>query len=161
MASDPAAACDALRESVAIARDHGAQRALLPRMLALLAEAALALGERTDALVHAREGIALGSAGGCRYFEAEAQLALARALLATDGSEPRAEIEPALVRAEHLVESIEGRALSPRILELRGNLAAALGDVSSADVTFHRALELYGAMGATGHAERLAHRVAS
>ena len=58
------------------------------------------------------------------YFEVQAQLALAAALLATDGVVPRAEIESALARAEHLVESIEGRALSPRILELRGRLAA-------------------------------------
>jgi hypothetical protein len=130
-------------------------------VLALLAEAELALGERTAALAHAREGIALGSAGGCRYFEAEAQIALARALFATEGRVPCTEIEPALDRAEHLVEAIEGRGLSPRILELRGRLAAARGDVSAADVMYRQALDLYGALGATGHAERLAREVGS
>jgi tetratricopeptide (TPR) repeat protein len=161
MAADPAAARDALREAVAIGREHGAQRALLPRVLALLSEAELALGERTDALAHAREGIALGSAGGCRYFEAEAQLALVWALLATDGGVPRAEIEPALDRAESLVASIEGRGLSPRILELRGRLATTLGDASAAEELFRQALELYVAIGATGHAERLGQEIAS
>ena len=96
------------------------------------------------------------SAGGCRYYEAHAQLALAGALLATDGVVPRAEIESALERAEHLVESIEGRSLSPRILEMRGRLAAALGDAPASDRALRQALELYRAIGATGHAERLA-----
>jgi hypothetical protein len=68
----------------------------------------------------------------------------------------RVEIESALERAEHLVASIEGSALSPRILELRGRLAAAVGDAPSSDRTLREALDLYRAIGATGHAERLA-----
>ena len=68
---------------------------------------------------------------------------------------PRAEIESALERAEHLVASIEGSALSPRILELRGRLAAAVGDAPSSDRTLREALDLYRAIGATGDAERL------
>ena len=152
----PAAARDALRESATIARDRRVVRALLPLVLAGLAEAHLALGEPTEAVATAREGIDLGSAGGCLYNEALAQLALAAALLATDCVVPRAEIESALERAEHLVASIEGSALSPRILELRGRLAAAVGDAPSSDRTLREALDLYRAIGATGHAERLA-----
>jgi hypothetical protein len=71
-------------------------RALLPLVLAGLAEAHLALGEPTEAVATAREGIDLGSAGGCFYNEALAQLALAAALLATDCVVPRAEIDSAL-----------------------------------------------------------------
>ena len=52
--------------------------------------------------------------------------------------------------------SIEGSALSPRIQELRGRLAAAVGDAPSSDRTPREALDLYRAIGATGHAERLA-----
>jgi len=155
----PAAARDALRESAAIARDRRALRAFLPMVLATLAEAHLALGERTEAVATAREGIELGSAGGCRYYEAQAQLALAAALLATDGVVPRAEIESALARAEQLVESIEGRSLSPRILEMRGRLATTLGDAAASERLLRQALDLYRAIGATGHAERLAKEV--
>ena len=104
----------------------------------------------------ARQRIDLGSAGGCLYNEALAQLALAAGLMATDSVGLRAEIESALERAEHLVASIEGGALSPRILELRGRLAAALGNPPSSDRTLREALDLYRAIGATGHAERLA-----
>ena len=65
----------------------------------------------------------------CLDNETLAQHALAAALLATDRIVSGAEIESALERAEHLAAlRIEGRALSPRILELRGRLAAALGD---------------------------------
>jgi hypothetical protein len=81
-------------------------------VLAGLAEAHLALGEPTEAVATAREGIDLGNSGGCLYNEALAQLALAAALLATDCVVPRAEIESALERAEHLVASIEGSTLS-------------------------------------------------
>ena len=157
--SQPAAARDALRETVAISRDRKI-RGLLPRVLPILAEAHLALGERTEALAAAREAIDLGSVGGCRYHEAHAQLALAAALLTTDGVVPRAEIESALERAEHLVESIEGRSLSPRILEMRGRLAAALGDAPASELALRQAFELYRAIGATGHAERLARELA-
>src|SRR5262252_2594488 len=114
VAGQPSAARDALRESATIARDRRVVRALLPLVLAGLAEAHLALGEVSEAVATAREGIDLGSAGGCLYNEALAQLALAAALLATDGVVRRAEIESALERAEHLAASIEGNALSPR-----------------------------------------------
>ena len=77
--------------------------------------------------------------------------------MAGDGlRRPPTEIESALERAEHVAASIEGRALSPRILELRGRRAAAVGDVPSSDRTFREALDLYRAIAATGHAERLA-----
>ena len=156
VAGQPAAARDALRASATIARDRRVVRALLPLVLAGLAEAHLALGEPSKAVATARAGIDLGSVGGCHYNEARGQLALAAALLATDCVVPRAEIESALERAEHLVASIEGSALSPRILELRGRLAAAVGDAPSSNRTLREALDLYRAIGATGHAERLA-----
>jgi tetratricopeptide (TPR) repeat protein len=154
-----AAAGEALRESAAIARDRRSQVAFVPQVLAVLAEAHLALGERTEALAAAREAIDLASASGCRYYEAHARLVLAGALLATDGVVFRIEIESALERAEHLVESIEGRSLSPRILEVRGRLAAALGDAPASGRTLRQALDLYRAIGATGHAERLAREI--
>src|SRR5262249_4993526 len=129
------------------------------QIFAVLADAHLLLGQRTEALAAAREAIDLGSAGGCRYYEAHAQLALAGALLATDGVVSRGEIESAPDRAWLLVESIEGRSLSPRILEMRGRLAAALGDAPASGRALREALELYRTIGATGHAERLARQL--
>jgi hypothetical protein len=73
----------------------------------------------------------------------------------------RTEIEAALGRADHLVESIAGRALSPRILEKRGHLATALGDAPASDGALRQALDLYRAIGATGHAERFTQEISS
>jgi class 3 adenylate cyclase/tetratricopeptide (TPR) repeat protein len=150
------AACDEIGVAAEIIRYRGAQRAWFPVVLSMLAEAHLALGEPAEALVAAREAIDRGSAGGNRLPEAQAHLALAGAMLLTDGTLPRAEIESALERAEELVESIAARSLSPRILEMRGRLANALGDASASDRALHEALDLYRAIGATGHTERLA-----
>jgi class 3 adenylate cyclase/tetratricopeptide (TPR) repeat protein len=153
--AQPAAAREALRNSVAISRNRHSQVGFLSQSLASLADAHLALGEPAEALAAAREAIELADAGGCRYYEALAQLALANTLLATEGAQGRGEIESALERCEWLVESIEGRSLAPRILELRGRLAAALGDSPASDRLLREALELYRAIGATGHGERL------
>jgi len=98
----------------------------------------LALGERTEALAAAREGIDRGRDAGPRYSEASVQIALAQILLSADGDLPRVKIEAALDRTEELVASVEGHLLSPRILELRGRLAAALGDTPAADRVLRR-----------------------
>jgi len=66
-----------------------------------------------------------------------------------------------LRRAEELVALIEGRSLSPRILELRGRLAVALGDAPGAGQMLRQSLDLYREIGATGHAERLAREIAA
>ena len=132
----------------------------LAYVLAVLARAHLALGERTEALAAARDGSDRGRNGGCRYNEAAAQLALVQILLATDGEVPRVEIEAALDRAEQLVAAVEGRSLSPRILELRGRLAAALGDAPGSERALREALDLDREMGATGDADRLAQTLA-
>jgi tetratricopeptide (TPR) repeat protein len=123
-------------------------------VLTIRAEAHLTLGEPAEALVAAREAIERGSVGGNRYPEAQAQIVLAGALLAEE-TVPRTEIESALERAEELVESIAARSLSPRILEMRGRVAAALGDKPAAERALSEALDLFRAIGATGHAERL------
>jgi class 3 adenylate cyclase/tetratricopeptide (TPR) repeat protein len=157
----PAAACEALRKSVSIARDRRANIAALPQVLAALAEAQLAFGDWTEALASAREGIERGRMGGYRYYEAGAQLALAQILLAAEGDLPCTAIEAALNRAEELVASIEGRSLSPRILELRGRLTAILGDAEAAKQTLHQALNLYREIGAAGHIERLERETAT
>jgi hypothetical protein len=77
------------------------------------------------------------------------------------GTSGRAEIEVVFDRAEELVAKIGSRSLSPRILELRGRLTAAPGDTSGAGQALREALDLYRAVGATGHAERLGREIAA
>ena len=96
-----------------------------------------------------------GALAGTPYQEAYAWLTLVRILLAVEGDPPRQKIEAALGRAEELVALVEGRSLSPRILELRGRLAAALGDAAGSERALREAPDLYREIGAAGHAARL------
>ncbi len=152
----PTSAREALQKGASIARERRTMLCWLPLLVTVQSEAHMALGERVEAMVAAREGIDRARTGGCIYHEAAAQLALVQILLATDGEVPRVEIEAALDRAEELVAAVEGRSLSPRILELHGRLAAALGDMPGAGQALREALDLYRMIGATGHAARLA-----
>ena len=155
----PAAARASFRTSAALARQRNTVVAMVPQILALLAEAHLALGEHDEALSAAREGVEVGRAGGCYYFEAQAQISLAQALLAGSGAVPAAEIGAALDRADELLALIQGRSLMPRVMELRGRLAAALADTPAANLSLQEALDLYRAIEATGHAARLAREI--
>jgi len=68
---------------------------------------------------------------------------------------PRVRPSPHQCRARRLGDR-RSVVLSPRILALRGRLAAALADEPWSDQTLREALDRYRAIGATGHAERLA-----
>jgi tetratricopeptide (TPR) repeat protein len=152
------AAVEAIDSAEDLVQRFDVQRAYLPQMLAIRAEAHLALGELDEALGAARYGISVGAEGGCTYGEAEAQIALANALIATE-TLPTAEIDAALTRAEELVESIAAGSLSPRILEARARAAAASGDANASMRVFSEALDLYRELGAAGHADRLAREI--
>jgi adenylate cyclase len=156
-----AAALELFEQSGVIAIGRSSNRTYLSQLLVALAETEQALGRTADALASAREAIDVAFEGGFRFFEGEAQLALASALLASDVVAHRAEIESALDRARELAESTGCRLLSPRIVERRARLAAALGDANSSDRALREALELYRSIGATGHAARLSAELVS
>jgi adenylate cyclase len=154
--AQPGPAREAALESIAIAREHSSQLAYVPTALAMLAQAHLGLGEYDETLEVAREGVELARECSCPYPEAQSELMLAAGLLGRDGGAASAEIEAALTRAEQLVESLEARSLSPRILEQRARLAAAVGDLAARDSLREQAIALYRDIGASGHAARLA-----
>ena len=158
LSGDHRAALESVDLSVDLIERFEVQRAYLPQILVIGAEAHLALGEFDNALSAARHAIALGVEGGCTVGEAEGQIALANALIEA-GATPAAEIEAALVRAETLVESIGAGSLSPRILEARARAAAASGDPNAATRGFAEAHDLYREIGAKGHADRLAREI--
>ena len=132
--------CDALRARAS--RSFGSPRVarFFPLVQAALVEADTwrsANGPRCRG--HgARGGIELACAGGCRLLRGVQAAARARrgSCWRRDGVVPRAEIEsaPGTRRAFMVATNrSEARALSPRILELRGRLAAALGDAPASD----------------------------
>lgn len=152
---DYAAARDSFLESIRVVHEIGSQRAMHPWVLALLAEAELALGATEKALAAAREGIPLAATGGCQQFELEAQLALIAALITSDAPAHQEEIETAFVRINSLVKSSGNRAVAPRIMEMRGRLAAVLNDTTASREFLIEAVEQYDKIGADGHAARL------
>jgi hypothetical protein len=86
----------------------------------------------------------------------QAQLSLARVLLADDGANARHAIEEALARALELVEKTGAKAYEPQILEERAELARFLGDEATRERELREAHRLFAEIGATGHAQRLA-----
>ena len=93
--------------------------------------------------------------------EVRAQLALARVLRAIEGADGSAGVVAALDRAQALVQSTGARSYEPQIYVERARLAALRADAADAQQRLREAHRLFAAMGATGHAERLAKELGS
>ncbi len=133
--------------------------AILPLVLAVLAEAHLALGERTEAVATAREGIDLARAGGCSLLRSGGAARAGRGL-AGDGwrrAPRRDRVRPRTRRAAGRVDR------RPLIVAADPGAARATGCCARRRAGCRRllrqALEVYRAIGATGHAERLAKEI--
>jgi hypothetical protein len=88
--------------------------------------------------------------------EATARLTLALALCAGDGRKARAAVEEILAAADALIHDTGARVLEPQLEEARAELARVVGDAAERERHLREAHRLYGAVGATGHARRLA-----
>ncbi|MEN8160467.1 MAG: AAA family ATPase, partial [Myxococcota bacterium] len=143
-------------EGIELARTHETARECEVPMLSHRAQALLALGDGAGSLALAREAVALAETQPCFGWGVDACCALVEALLETEGAAARDEIEAALARASAWLDESGAEALRPRVLETRAALAAALGDDGASTRDRVEVLRLCRAMGATGHAERLA-----
>jgi tetratricopeptide (TPR) repeat protein len=123
--------------------------------LAHLARAQLCEGRAGDARRTAEESVARAQERGQKYAELHAQIALADALCAEQGTRARAAIERALQQATTLVEETGARTQAPRISEVRARLAQCSGDNTAREQFLREAHRGYAAMGAGGHAARL------
>ncbi len=112
-------------------------------------------GNTAGALEPAREAVGVAERQPCIHWGIDARLALARAWLAVDGPAAREDVEACLARASEWVDESGARAFDPQILEVRAELAAALGDQASRERELREAHRLFTEMGATGHAERV------
>ena len=88
--------------------------------------------------------------------ECAGHLALARALLATDGAKARNEVEHALGEALRLVEETGARSYTPEICVERAELARLSGDAAARQRELREAHRLFTEMGATARAEQVA-----
>jgi tetratricopeptide (TPR) repeat protein len=129
----------------------------VPKALAGLALAHLAMGELDRAEAFATEGLTLSRQRGTLRFEPPNLIALARVRIAKRGGDARNEAEDLLAQAEARANAEGGpRIHLPAIAEARAQLAAAMGDARRQRELLGDAHRLYTEMGATGHAARLA-----
>src|SRR5439155_3965766 len=151
----------AIERSLTIARGGRTAVEANARRLALLGESYLGLGdpERVRALV--AEGLATAHARGHRSDETHASLALARVLLGSAGVAARAEIEAALAHALEVVRETGAKAFEPLVHVERTELARQSGDAEGRERELREAHRLFTAMGATGHAARLARELSA
>ncbi len=122
-----------------------------------LASALLLGGDPERALAIAREDVVGNAELGQQLQELELQIELVE-VAARCGQE--AEARAALARASDLAARTECRILMPAIHEAAAVLAESLKDGEKQQAELREALRLYQALGATGHAERLAREIA-
>jgi hypothetical protein len=125
-------------------------------LLTALAEVQLGQGDARRALGVANEAIEVASRTQIRAAEIRALLARSRVLMTLDGADARGEIEAALERALAIVGSTGARAFEPQIYLERARLADLLSDATSRERWLREAHRLFGQIGATGHADRVA-----
>jgi class 3 adenylate cyclase/tetratricopeptide (TPR) repeat protein len=153
-------AIEALERSLAIARESRTAVEGVAQRLALLGESYLGLGDTERARTLVQEGLEVASAQGNFPGETAASLALARVLLGSAGSAARAQIESALARALELARETGAKAYEPMIHVELAELARQSGDQEWHQRELREAHRLFGEIGASGHAERLAAELA-
>jgi class 3 adenylate cyclase/tetratricopeptide (TPR) repeat protein len=155
---------EAARESLEFALELGhvnqAGQFLETFAVAALAEAYLGLGRESQAREKAEEAVATALRMESRVGEIAAHLAQARVWVAFDGAAAQSDIESALDSAESLVRTTGALSYEPQILVERARLAELVSDPTGHANLLLEAKKRFGAMGATGHAERTAELIA-
>jgi tetratricopeptide (TPR) repeat protein len=152
-------AVEAIERSQAISRERRTAVDSEGWCLVILGEAYLGLGEAERGLVLLREAVALMRSRE-QAAEAFANVALARALLRSEGLAAREDIESALDQARELARRTDMRSVQPMIDVELAELAHQCGDEEERQQALREAQRLFTEMGATGHAERVAGELA-
>jgi len=151
---DEALAEFALWEAETTDLGAGRSAAFVLQHLPYLAEAHRRAGDLDRAHSIARECVEATREGSRGEGGTQAELELARVLLAREGPTSPA-FDQALADAESLVEEIGARVFEPFLREVRAESAALQADSKTQQRELREAHRLYTEMGATGHAERL------
>jgi hypothetical protein len=146
----------ALERALALMREQRSGVFYEATALTYLARIALRLGE----VEHARSTIVAAVNAGrehhTRVWEIQAHLEHSHILREIDGSRAIDEASPSLDAAAQLMDEIGAESLRPQIHEELGRLAELRRENDVRDRELAEAHRLYVAIGASGHAERLA-----
>jgi len=146
----------ALERALALMRAQRAGLFFEARALTYLARVELRLGEIEQARSTIEAAVRAGQEHHTRIWHIQAHLERARILREIDGTNGIDEASLSLGAAERLIEETGAEGLRPQVHEERGRLAHLRGDTCERDRELAEAHRLYVAIGATGHAERLA-----
>jgi class 3 adenylate cyclase/tetratricopeptide (TPR) repeat protein len=149
----------AFQQDLAISRERHTGLVAEAASLAMLAGAYLRRGDVARARATAEEALAVARRRGSRLFECDAQLALARVLLRSDGATAQRAIAAALDAALTLIEATGLKSREPFVHLERAELARVTGDEATRERERRAAHRLLVEMGATLHAERLAKEI--
>jgi len=141
---------------LALARESGLHFGPTAWALCFLAEAKLGQGDPRSVLELADRALVDARQSGGRLFEMDALLIRARALLGSEGVSCAAEVERTLSEVSAMIEETEARCRSPIVHEILAELARLRGNEATRRNELREAHRLLVAMGATGHAERIA-----
>ena len=153
-------AVETLEQSLAIAADVRTGVFYRPFTLAELSRAFLGLGDGSRARATAEEAVAAAAHQGTRLYAIYANLALAHALLRTEGAAARDAIETALGKAVTLIEETGARGRLPFVHVERAELAGLGGDRPARERELREAARLFAQMGAMARAEEVARKLA-
>jgi class 3 adenylate cyclase/tetratricopeptide (TPR) repeat protein len=137
----------------------GRERRLLvweSRVLALVAEAHLGLGDHAKALALADESIAVGRRLGSRVSEFSAQLARIRTLRKARGLQAVQDIEITLAEADAWLEMSGAKSYEPFLHIERAELARLIGDEAACERELREAHQLFLEIGAPIRAAEVA-----
>jgi tetratricopeptide (TPR) repeat protein len=148
-------AVEALERPVAKMQERRVSLMLEPLALDRLAEALLGTGDLVGAEKRAREAVEVARVHGIR-MGSRGPLLLARIVARARGKSARAEVEQLLAESVAYIEETGTRAWIPLLHEARAELERACGDAAAEERELREAQRLHAAMGASGHAERLA-----
>jgi len=129
-------------------------------ILSHLALAQLGLGHHRQALETAEEATRSARERGTKLFECDAQLALARVLLGSEGERAHKRIESVVEGVAKLIAATGARVHEPFLRLVRAELARQRGDSDQEQSELREAYSLFTTMGARGHAETTARRLA-
>ena len=140
---------DAVKRTLALARERRTALEGEPMMLAELAAAQLGSGDPAAARATADEAIRLSVARESRVFEAMGRHQRARTLLASEGATAKSAIRSELQRALELFHQTGMRSDQPHVHAALAELAAAVGDEAAAERELRTARQLCEEIGAT------------
>jgi tetratricopeptide (TPR) repeat protein len=147
--------------ALALIREHGTSVQLEVFVLSGLPLAHLGRGELESARAAADEAVALAVRREQPMGEFDARISRATVRLRTQGAAARGGVEEDLERASELIATQGMSAHEHRVLELRAELARALGDETERERLLREAHRRCVELGATGHAKRLAEELGS